>query len=685
MVRYIFALLLFALTSNLHAVTYGSDTTPSRPARCYFPAVDTNNIILGFAALDSGFLLEDYTTKCTYNALFPIAGDIALTGGNFYLLEDLVLSNDLNFVTASGLIDAGSRSLELPCLNVDYSLPSIGALGAFSPRQLSSPVMTAAVYSMDWNYNGQYVLAGSAASASTELQLYYFDGATLTATTMTAAGGELSQNVNSIHWFPTDNFVVVSRNTGSGNEILAYYKRFNGSFSLQSSVAVGLNVVATRWHPSGSVIIAGGGGGEVGTYPFTQSTGQIGALITFITLGSAVNRDAFSVAPGGNFLAVGNAAVAGNTLNIVSVNSAGTVALSTGANPGVAVQTVDWCPTGTYIAVGLAAVADSLRVYAHDVGAGTVTEKTSARVGEAKSVNSVRWDPTGTFLMVGMTTGTAPQFRIFYFDKSTERLVEVYREASVLNTINTCAWAPSSNFFSFGLATSFNVTAFGIQHSPLWLNNTCFVLNANTNLYLPLVIKNNCKINGRGKRLTLQNGSEIVVRPGASLILEDVELAGVGKSNVRCLTDAASITLCHAQLDLAHNLTVTRGLLLLQETVAVTGTNALILSSPLATIINSGSMLYIGSGATLQYAPPSTRRDLLSFTDPTSVLYLDSCSLVSTRTGLQLSEGTLFFDDAVTLSSQALYAAEGMSLASTMTIEVRSGANVKLYGYVRVD
>jgi hypothetical protein len=348
---------------------------------------------------------------------------------------------------------------------------------------------------------------------------------------------------------------------------------------------------------------------------------------------------------------------------------------------GIAVNAVDWCPTGTYIAIGTAAQANSLQMF-------TYLNSTLTQVAvfpETLAVNAVKWDPTGTYLAVAVATGVAPQFRIFYFDKVNLQFIQVYHLSTALNSLNAVAWTRDSNFVAYGEATTYNVVVYNIVHPPLWLNNTCLVLNSNTNLYMPLTIKNNCKINGRGKRLTLQTGSNIVVRPGASLIFEDIELAGLGSNNLSCLTDAANITFCHTQLDHAKNLTFTRGSFLFQDTVALTGTNALILSTGGTSTIASASTLYVGNGVTLQYAPIRPVRNLLYFTDPTSWLYLDHCSLTCTRTGLQVVGGSLFFDDAVTLSSQALYVNERMSLVSTTTIVVRSGANVSLYGYVGAD
>jgi WD40 repeat protein len=592
-----------------------------------------------------------------------------------------VLSNALNWTTAGGVVDGATHSLELPYANPDFSIPSIGSSGSFSVTQLSSQAMTADIYTLGWSYGGQYLLAGSDVG-TTELQLYYFDGATLTATTMTPAGGVTGRYVNSVRWAYDDNYVLAALAAGTGNDVLVYYKRVNGGFTLLSGVDLAAEARVGRWHQSGKFIAVGTDGGAVRTYPFSRATGLIGALTSSVTLASAVSYNTMDFAPGGNFIVTGIST--GNQLQVLSVTGGGVLATSTSISPGAQVTAVDWCSTGTYIAVGLQAGTQNLRVYAHDVATASLTEVVSCRVDEAKTVYAAYWDSTGNFLAAGMTSGTGPEVRLFYFDRTKLRLIEIYR-IDGLNTVWAIRWHPGGRFLAYGQTTNYLVSLLGVLSPSLLIDNLSMILNTDTSLYLPLQVKGNCKINGRGKRLTLQTGSEIVVRPGASLIIEDTELAGVGGSNVRCLTDAANLTLCQCQLDLAKNLTFSRGALLLQETVALTGTNAFIYTSGGTCTLDTLATLYVDIGTTLQYAPNRPRRDLLYFTDPSSVLYLNNCSLTASRTGPLLTGGTLIFDNGVTLSSQALYAAERMSLASTMTIDVRSGANVSLYGYIGVD
>jgi len=687
------AVLLFlflSLTPHLHAVSYGSNATPTRPSRLFFPNTDTNNTLLGFVEPDSGFFLEDYTTKCTYNARFQVAGDIGLTGGSLYLLQDMVMSNTLNLLTIGGLIDGSSHSLELPYTNQTFQLPVTGALGAFSMQQVAALPMSASNDNGDWNYAGQYIMGGCNTGGAIQLQLYYFNGLTLTATDMTPAGGVLAQNSNSIGWYPTDNFCAVCMDVSTANNVFIYYKRSNGSFqklqtfSTTSGICLGLS-----FHPSGKYICFGESDNTLKMYNFSASTGQIGALINSVALGGTPWYDTVAFAPSGNYVATGLQTGTTNQLQVIPVAANGTLGTPIGYTFGATgpyVYHVGWHPTLNYLSVGLNTGTQNIRLFAFNPSTNALTEVVSARVTESQQIADMDWDPTGTFLVVARETGTTYCIRMFYFDTVNLVLREVYRDSAATNPIPNIRYSPNGKFIAYiQINPPYNAAVLGVLTPPFMINNLTMLLNSNTTLGLPIQVKGTCRISGRGKRLTLASGAGIVVRPGATLLLDDVELAGVGGNNLACMTNAGLITLRQCQIDLAKNFTFSNGSLFLQETVALTGTNAFVFSSGRTCTIDTLATLYVDHGVTLQYAPNRPVRNLLYFTDPTSILYLNNCSLTCTRTGLQLSGGTLIFDNGVTLSSQALHTNERMSLVSTMTINVRAGANVSLYGYVGAD
>lgn len=87
-------LAFIVLSAQAHIV--GSVSNCSRESFITFPAADNDNRITGFAWLSNGFELEDATTSCTFDAVYPISGTVNLHGGTLYLSEDLVLTNPMD-------------------------------------------------------------------------------------------------------------------------------------------------------------------------------------------------------------------------------------------------------------------------------------------------------------------------------------------------------------------------------------------------------------------------------------------------------------------------------------------------------------------------------------------------------------------------------------------------------------
>jgi len=109
---------------QLSAIIIGSNTAIARQARVTFPAIDPNNEIRGFTFMEKGFALQDMTTSCSFNALFPVSGDISLNGGTLYLLQDMALSGVVTF-TNLGHLSANSAAL------IDLA-PSMDRIGSGS-------------------------------------------------------------------------------------------------------------------------------------------------------------------------------------------------------------------------------------------------------------------------------------------------------------------------------------------------------------------------------------------------------------------------------------------------------------------------------------------------------------------------------------------------------------------------
>ena len=94
------------------AVVIGSSTEVSViTTSTLFPAADTNNTMLDFGWFQGGFTLEDATTSCTFNSVYPISGTVNMNGGTLYLMQDIVLANPTQ-LDGLGTIIGNGHSVE---------------------------------------------------------------------------------------------------------------------------------------------------------------------------------------------------------------------------------------------------------------------------------------------------------------------------------------------------------------------------------------------------------------------------------------------------------------------------------------------------------------------------------------------------------------------------------------------
>jgi hypothetical protein len=96
----------------MQALIVGSESAVSVVTTCtIFPATDNDNKIQGFVWLKGGFELEDETTSCTFDGVYPISGTVDLNGGTLYLLQDMVLANPTQ-LNGLGTIIGNGHSIE---------------------------------------------------------------------------------------------------------------------------------------------------------------------------------------------------------------------------------------------------------------------------------------------------------------------------------------------------------------------------------------------------------------------------------------------------------------------------------------------------------------------------------------------------------------------------------------------
>lgn len=98
-----FLFIVMFVAQSLLAVNKGSESVLSIEPFFTFPAADIDNRMLAFGWFKEGFALEDQTTTCTFESVFPINGRMDLNGGSLFLHNNLFLHNQ-GFLDTPGTI-----------------------------------------------------------------------------------------------------------------------------------------------------------------------------------------------------------------------------------------------------------------------------------------------------------------------------------------------------------------------------------------------------------------------------------------------------------------------------------------------------------------------------------------------------------------------------------------------------
>ena len=207
-----------------------------------------------------------------------------------------------------------------------------------------------------------------------------------------------------------------------------------------------------------------------------------------------------------------------------------------------------------------------------------------------------------------------------------------------------------------------------------------------------LKFQGNVILNGYGHRFQVcPVDNAIEVASGSSLIIENTRLEGLRDYNVRCLGPNAHITYRNDILMLCQDYTFSDGTLTFSQDVTIKGKDrAFIYKSAEQSKVVSNATLLIDRDVEFRYDAGNTDRGETSKTafileNESSILYLNGCSLHSTRTGLKIERGTIVIDDKVEIRSDALYDAEAIEIMNAVDVQVLGGATVDAYGIINLE
>lgn len=159
-----------------------------------------------------------------------------------------------------------------------------------------------------------------------------------------------------------------------------------------------------------------------------------------------------------------------------------------------------------------------------------------------------------------------------------------------------------------------------------------------------------------------------------------MNLGGLSGTNLSCEDDTASIVFKDCTISLDGDFEFANGSILINRDVTITGTSQFKYSSVMASTVGSHSGLSFNNDTTFYYAPASNNRDLLYLNNYSSCLYLNSCTLKSTSTGMRLDRGRLLLDNDVNIVSEGSQTSELICFESDLSVKLLGSANVKVCG-----
>lgn len=639
--RRIIILLLFFSMSQAWAATVGSNSSSSRQLKTFFPNADDNNKMLGFAAFENGFVLEDSATTCTFDAFFPISGDMVFNGGTLYLARDLVFKNPLR--VGIGTINGQGNSIEFPGNISNLNIPDQSNNSLLSFKQLIE--LSDYVNSVDWAFDDQYVVVGTNSKGGIdEIKVYYFDGIALTET---ASFDTSNKDVLSVRWHPSGYYIAVGQ-SGDDELRILYFDQSAATISEIDHANIG-RVNAVAWDPTGNYLAVGQSSSSNITI-YEVSDGILGSSYTG-SLGGfrTVQQNALDWDSSGNYIAVGLDRYGGDNLIVFSFNGS-SVSFNVSQNIYSYVYAVSWHPTDSYLAIGVGTGSQRLILYEH--ASGSLTEKDST--GDSRNIYALDWSQTGSELVVGRySSSDHMEVRIFGFDviDETLHLITGYQSSDHVYDVR---WSHNGHALLFGNRDK-EIGLLVAEEYFLTIKDARCFFKSDVTFLSNLYFSGECVVNGGGHIITLEENAAILVEQNTSLILENMIIKGIAGNNIRCIDDTGLLMLRDVVWMQDENVTFSSGTLQFKNNVIMMGDNIFAYQAGQQSIILSRSTLTLDSNFTFSYDPIVIGDNvLLAFEDNTSKLVLDGATLHTTATGLQLTHGKLLVKRDSYLSSESV-------------------------------
>ena len=683
---FITGLCFLSVCLPLFGRTVGSNTASSRQLKTFFPASDDDNLMRGFAVFERGLTLEDATTECSFDAFFPVAGDVTLCGGTLTLLRDMELKNP--FALGPGTIDADLFALEFPGNVSGIDIPTAYHTDLFCC--VDTKDVGRDVESVSWSHDDQYVAVGSlVADGHDELQIYYFDGSVLTATLSV----DLGVHAHAVRWHPSDYYLAVGKSGGTELEIY-YLNVSNGTLESKGTADIG-RIYALAWDPTGDYLAVGRNNKtELLIYDVASGvpgTSYSATYSSFPSVNRTVQKNAIDWDSTGSYIAVGlNSSSADADLKIFEFTGSA-VSENAELEVGNTVFGVKWAPTGSVLAIAQNTTSNRLRLYDHDGSGGTLTEIESARVNDGQTIYGIDWSYDGLFLSLAKrTTSSTHQVRTFHFD-STEQKLSLVSGESCSSHVKSIAWANTGYNFVTGNVGD-DLKLFSPVERQLVFKDARLFFKSDVTFRGPVVFEGTCLVNGSGNTFDFADSGAVIIAAGSSLVFEDAIVKGITANKIACADNDGLIMLRDVTWHQDSTYTFSVGALQFQNDVLMSGDAMFVYSTSKTSTLLAKSELELDVGFTFSYDPGAMSKTLFELEADSSKLTLNGATFHTTVTGLELTKGQLRVTRDSTLSSEtkliedeleAVLIDEGITFGNSVSdddfsCDVYSGATLML-------
>jgi len=651
-----FFISLFSVSFFCDAKKVGSNTASSRQLKTFFPAADTDNLMEGFAVFERGLTLENDATTCSFDAFFPISGDVTLSGGTLTLLRDMELKNP--FAIGPGTIDADSYAIEFPGNVSGIDIPTAYHTDLF--LCVDTHDVGTDVQSLDWSHDDNYVAVGSSlASGHNELQIYYFDGDVLTLT----LSQDLGESAFAVRWHPSDYYLAVGQSSGGTELDIYYFNIASGTLEAKGSADTG-TIYALSWDPTGDYLAVGrSNNSEFLVYEVAlgvPGTSYTATYSSFPSVNRTVQKNAIDWDSTSSYIAVGlNSSSEDSDLKVFYF-SGSALSENVELEVGNTVYGVKWLPASTTLAIAQNTSSNRLRLYEHDGSGGTLTEITSAQVNDGQTIYGIDWSYDGTFLgLAKRKTNATHEVRIFSYDADENRL-SLVSGAENSTHVKCISWANNNYYLVVGDLAD-NLKLFKPTSSPLCFKNARLFFKSDVTFRGPIVFEGECLVNGGSNTFDFTTDGLISIAQGSTLVVEDARIKGLSANKISCQDDDGLLILSDVDWyqDSVYSFSV--GALQFENDVAMGGDTTFVYATSKTSTLLAKSELHLDVGFTFSYDPGIISKTLLEFENETSKLTLDGATLHATVTGMQLTKGQLRVTRDSSICAETLIVDDGES------------------------